>query len=251
MEKEYIWISNNQINVIAKKDINQFLDLIDHVEALRTREVLQFTTYPTTKEEFNNNLKLWDYLNKDRNSLNDKNHFIFNVRFPKFLYNLLKFSKRNKIRSFLELSIALKYIITPQKREILRSQIYEPIFDKAMNIVDKYFYDYLPSSQFNQKYLDSNPNFYFSQLKKQAEKVYGEIIGNSSMFNILFCLDKNFLIDIKLETAYMNDRDWKKIILMNQKDSLMRAESKKETIEAWRLDLLNEFPELNYHEEII
>ncbi len=249
--EEYIWVSNHQINDVVKKDIKDFIELTTHVEALRTREILRFTTYPTSKSEYNNNLRFWDYLNKNRNSLNDNEYFIFNVRFPKSLYNLLRFSKKTKIKNYLELSIALKYIIEPEKRKNLRTQVYEPIFDKAMNIVDKYFYDYLPSSLFCQKNIDSNPGFYFTQLKKQAEKVYNELIGNSSMFNTLFCLDGNFIIDIKLETAYMSSKDWETVILKNEKDSLDRIESKKEMIEMWRFDLLNEFAELNNCDEII
>lgn len=245
MEEKHIWISNHEINNIAKKEINNFIDLTAHVEALRTTKILKFTTYTTSKSEYNNNLKLWDYLNKNKNSLNDEDYFIFNVRFPKSLYNLLKFSKKIKIKKFLELSIALRYIIDTEKREIIRNEVYEPIFNKAMNIVDQYFYNYLPSSLFYQKYIDSNPEYYFAQLKKQSEKVYKDLIGNSSMFDTIFCLDENTLIlDIKLETAYMTKKDWKNIVLMNYKDSLDRVESKKETIEMWRSDLLNEFPDL-------
>ena len=130
-----------------------------HVEALRTTKILTFTTYTTSKNEYNNNLKLWEYLNKNRNSLNDEGYFVFNVCFTGPLYNLFKFLKKIKIK-ILKLSIALRYIIDTDKREIIKNKIYEPIFNKAMNIVGQYFYNYLPSSLFYQKYIDSNPDYF-------------------------------------------------------------------------------------------
>ena len=140
--EKYIWVSNHQIHEEAKLPLPGFLDTISCVETLRTQPSLCFTLYPTSKNEYEMNLKLWDYLNKSRNSLNS-GYKVFNVEFPKPLYYFLKHTNRVDVFKPIVLGLAGHYVFNPEKRKILQEQVYEPVFEKMLSIVNKYFKDFV------------------------------------------------------------------------------------------------------------
>lgn len=250
---EYIWISNHEINKEDKSSINTFYKKVDHLKGLRTRPNLYYTFYPVSKQGCNNNLKIWDYINKNRNSLND-NYYVFSLGLPKNLLHFLKFSRRAKLFNPIILGIAAKYVMDYDKRGIMRRQVYEPIFDKALNLVDKYFSDFLTSSEFHQEYYDNYPAYYRTKLKSQFEKAFKEYVGDSSILSYVSPWEnsnmydnyyfENEAFDLKIPIAYMKKEDWEDIINNGEKDTLERSESKAELFSMWKHDLLKYHPEI-------
>ncbi|MDY0781680.1 hypothetical protein [Tenacibaculum sp. IB213877] len=248
MIENYIWISNHEINKEDKTSIDNFLKKVNHLKGLRTRPNLRFTFYPVSKNEVNNNLKIWDYINKNKNSLNDE-YYIFNLGLPENMLNFLKFSKRTKLLNPIILGIATKYVLDYDKREIMREQVYEPIFDKALNLVDKYFSDFLISSEFHEKYCYDFPEYYNTKLKSQFDKAFKEYVGDSSILPFI-CPWKNNKkydttifetgeFDLKIPIAYMTKKDWEVVVITGEKDTLERAESRADVFNMWKYDLPN------------
>ncbi len=250
-KEKYLWISNNQIHKEAKISIHEFLKITSCVETLRVCSLLNFTLYPTSEEEYSTNLKLWDYVNKNRNSLNNYCK-IFNIQFPKPLLYFLKHTNRADVIKPIVLGLAGLYIYAPEKRKILEQQLYPPIFEKVVSIVDKYFKDFLDivfiESYENEEITDEDDSFYISiqAFRDRFDLAYKEYAKNSIMYQFVNPFDNmekyNSAImenefDIKLPHAYMSNDDWKRIIIEKKPDSLQRVESQPEPFNEWKYDL--------------
>lgn len=256
-ETKYIWISNYQIHEEAKLDINDFLEKINCTEGLRVASWFRFTLFPTDKMEYDTNLELWDYINKNRNALNEKNKF-YCIQFPKNLYYFLKHTKKSDIMKPIIIGLAGHYILEPSKRKILEKQIYKPIFNQVLEVVNKYFSDYL-NLDFKTSYDDDGEETNESEIATQSfrdkfHEVYGKYAKNSIMYQLvnpydniekynLASFEDDF--DIKLNHAFMTYIDWDSIVINGEKDSLDRSESKKEPLMRWRNDILRHHKNLD------
>ncbi len=241
--KKEVWVSNPNINKEAKINISDFIEKVSNVKALRTVESLVFTIYPTSKEEYNKNLKLWDYVNKNTNSLNDKYRKVFNVILPEELFNFLKFSKKSKVNNLVALSLAIRYVNDEYGRNIIEQQVYEPILEKMHSIINKYFYSFLHKDEEYADYEENYPEYFVVLWNKSMEKAQQELIGNSAMFKII-SNPFNKINDFKLQVSFMSDRDWNNIILNSSEDSLERVESRQDVFDFWKNNLYLEHSEL-------
>lgn len=247
--KKYVWISNPEIHKEAKTSIHEFLKKTSQVKMLRAQWYWNFSFYPTSKEECQTNLKLWDYLNKNRNVLNG-NYYVFNIGFPKSIYQFLKHTKRSKVLNPVIFGIAALYALQPEKRDVLRSQIYLPIYEKALIVVDKYF-DKLLNINHNEMDFEIETGYfqrYYQNVRDILDSAFRDYVGNSIIFPFVnpfesaqkyeFAMREQNDFDIKLPYAYMREDDWKRIIKDGEVDSLQRAESNTELYNIWKEDLM-------------
>ena len=247
--KDQIWISNHEIHKKARLKINDFLTRINSVEALRALWSIEFSFYPTRKEEYDMNLKLWDYLNKNRNSLNGR-YIVFNVGFPESLYNYLRHTRRNKVMNPVILGIAALYALEPEKRTIIEEQIYPPIFSKAKDIAEKYFNNIMNLDDTDTDEERSESGYYlryWQNVRDSFDKAFREYVGNSAIFSLIDPVNRSKRyemaiyeksdFDIKLPIAYMKDSDWERVVVKSEFDNLERSESNRELFMKWKKDL--------------
>lgn len=242
--KNYVGVSNQEIHKQANLSKECFLKKIECVKELRTDNRFEFTLYPVNMEECEINLKIWDFVNVDTNALNDDD-YVFNIDFPKPLYDYLKNIKREHVLNSAILKMAMLYVTDPDNRDILEKQVYQPIFNEAVEISQMYFKEVLGM-------YDSDSAEYWIKLREAFFRACEKYITYSAMYPFIIpskilksrekYVDWNerdlISYSFPLSTAYMRDRDWKSIIENNGRDTLCRVESKKEPYLRWKTDFL-------------
>jgi len=252
--KKYEWIINHQIHEVADLDIKTFLERVEDVVALRAQWTKKFSFYPTSKEEYNNNVNLWKYANGKRNALNDY-HYVFAVSIPKPLYHFLRHSKRSQIFRPVILSLACLYAYDEKSRNLMEDQLYSQIWEKAVQVSKKYFSEYINYPAITDRELEEDLEVNYNQRKKQTykdtlDKAIKDYVGTTSLFPFIDASQKHLRddfvktesnnFDISCPYAYMTKSDWNTIIVHGGLDDMMRVESKKEPFEAWK-NGLNKF----------
>ncbi len=241
VEKEYKgnhWIPNLQINRAAKMNQREFLERIDCIRYLRAQWEFRFTCYPTSETEYEFNRNLWEYVNNDQNALNTRNK-VFNVGMPMPIYLFLRHTPKDKIFNGIELGLAGKYALKPEKREIMQKQLYPPVFNNAILLLDRYFKPFAVNA--TQGLME---NLELEHFKHEFHNAFAAHCGNSAIYHLItpFEADKKWInfktdesgFDVLLPFGYMRDDDWKRIVLDGQKEDLHRSESDQSMFEWWK-----------------
>lgn len=248
--KNYIWISNYQINKQANLKIEDFLQKIRFLKNLRLIETGHFFYfYPTSKKEYEENIRLWDFINNDKNALNDS-HKVFIAGFPLELYYFLRHTPKKSIFTPIILALAGIYILEVSKRKIMEENIYRPLFDEIIKVVNKHF------KQFINLMDDEKPKKGIFSIQRQKfediyNTTYGSIVKNSILFSLINPFNDSYKVNtildddlgINIPLGYLSDIDWEAIVMNGKEDPLIRSESNEILLKRWRLDLIK------YHKE--
>lgn len=255
---DFVWIPNHEINKKAQLSMRNFLNKIECVKTLRGQLYREFTFYPTSKNDCDINYKIWKYVNKDRNALNDSGFYAFNTQFPLWLYYFLKHSNRNNVMKPSIFSIATLYAFDPDKRNLLENEVHTPIFEKALKFAHEHFDELMYEEEYEIEYdgeiMHETGRRFLQKRKDLINKAFGEYIGNSIIYPYIspFCksefgrdyFDFNFKHSIKLPIAYLSNSDWNRIIINGKKDDMERAESDAIPLKKWKDD------NMQFHKEL-
>lgn len=255
--KKYQTVFNHQIHEAAQLDISTFLTRIENVLALRAGWNRNFSFYPTSKQEYDENIKIWNYVNGKRNALNNL-HYVYVLSIPKPLYYFLRHSKRSQVFKPIILGLATLYVLQPEKRKIMKDQLYSSFYDKAEKVAKKYFSEILYYNPTDDE-LHEEGYFlrYWQRYRDMLDEAIKDYVGNTTLIPFIDAssigtgkryemaiLERNEY-DIGCPYAYMTDSDWQRIVLEeNKEDNLTRAESNYEILTLWKESLWN------YHKQL-
>ncbi len=241
----YIWISNYEINKLSNLKIVDFLNKISSVQALRFNDNEHFFYfYPTSKEEYEKNIILWDFINNDKNALNGFYNKIFIAGFPSELYYFLRHTPKTSLFKPIILALSGIYILDVSKRKSMKEDVYPPLFDEVTKVVNKYFKEFIDLMD------DGKPEkgIFSMQMQKFIDKydtTYGSVVKNSILYSLINPFNDSYKVSTYLDDdlgmgipcGCLNDEDWKSIVINGKKDSLDRDGSNEMLLKKWRFDL--------------
>jgi len=249
-------IINAYINDKAKLTRKEFLERLRHVKFIRTNRNSSFVKfYLCTFDDYNNLKKFHDIVNKGRFDFKDENVFAIAIQ-PK-LYNWFKTTDYSTIEKQIVCWLTGLYFFEPEKRHIMKKQIYPPLFDEILKLVDKHYYGYelvdfqkLTETYFEEEN-DKSGNEFVSEVKRGNEKYLSvcKTIYNGeppefliSPFSYKYIdgwgltrpnVSDNFSFDVIL--SYFKESDWERVFVKNiSTDDLHRVESRNDIWEKWK-----------------
>jgi len=132
--------------------------------------------------------------------------------------------------------LAAKYALDPEKRDILESQLYPPVFDEVRKLYTKYFEPHEPIHENYGNYIRNQ--LYLSVCKEYYGAAPPEILT-------VYCDDEeeeqiraqwgfHAEFDIRVVRFYFDEDDWDRIIVNRERDNLIRVESSEEYWNKWK-----------------
>lgn len=235
--KEFDFIFNVQIHKELKIDFRSFLDKVDNIENLRClREHRKFTFFITTKEEqfffdiiYNivnsGNFKLDDYFSEIK---------IFALGLPPKILSWFKNTDYDVIYTQMINWLAADYYFDDSQKDVLTSQLYEPVLIDVQKCVKKY-QDYIDKN--NIEVCDDNQldiyNLMSINLTGAKPVEILKYFGCTS-WDTGWGISANYGINIII--SYLKDLDWDEDIVNGKRDSENHffSESNRLIMELWR-----------------
>ncbi|UTW65585.1 HNH endonuclease [bacterium SCSIO 12643] len=183
-------------------------------------------------DEYNNLIRFHNLVNQGKFEFEHRHVFAVSIQ-PK-LYNWFKTNELLKIQKQISCWLSALYYFNFDKREILKNQLYKPLFEEVTHIINIHFNDF-PLPNFNQHY--NNYNSYTIEEIKACEKKYIQVCKDFYDDIPPVFLNSPFDYELKKDwgtntnygfdfiEAYLSESDWKRIINGKSKDDMNRAES--------------------------
>ncbi|MEO6831629.1 MAG: HNH endonuclease [Chitinophagaceae bacterium] len=222
----------------------EFIERVKCVEHLRTAYNPDYISfYITSVDEYNNLIKFHDLVN---NGVFDfESHHVFAIAICPKLYDWFKTTSILTIQKQITAWLAGCYFFNPRKRTILRNQIYKPLFEEILLVVDNFYSDF----KFNDIEVlieeDCDNEIFFSErerCKNQYLVTFSAYCETKppeflqSPFENRNFKDwgiKNFCFEFV--QGYFSESDWDRIVIKgNTIDTLHRAESSDYLWIKWR-----------------
>ena len=230
----------------TKLSREQFLDKVDYVKSIRTAFNSSYISfYITSVDENNNLLKFHNLINKGIFDFRD--YHVFAVAIQPKLYNWFKTTTITVIQKQITCWLAGAYFFRPDKREIQKQQIYLPLFEEILKIVENHYSDFeLPDFKLlEQKLWSENDETIFDEHDKCIEKyltvckeVYNseppEFLRSPFDYENIKEWGVNEYHNFEFVEAYFSERDWENIVVGNSKDDLHRVESRDDLWLKWK-----------------
>ena len=244
--KGQVVLVDANIHKKAKLTKEKFLEKVSFIKYLRTHVNYYYISFYITDIEENNNLiKFHDLVNKGIFDFDYYHVFAISVQ-PK-LYNWFKTHDLLTIQKQITAWLAASYFFNVEKREIQERQIYKPLFEEVLTVVEKYYKDFkLPDLKLlNERFFKYGDETILAEeekcMKKYAEvcKEYAKVLPPEFLkspfdFEIIEDWGVNQHYNFEFVQAYLTDRDWERIIKGNSEDDMHRAESRDDLWEKWK-----------------
>ena len=244
--KGQVVLIDSNIHKRAKLTKEKFLEKIKSIENLRTTYNSHYISFYITDVKENNNLiKFHDLVNKGVFDLDY--HYIFAVSIQPKLYNWFKTNDILTIQKQITAWLAGLYFFNKEKRELYKKQIYKPLFEEILTIVDKYYSGFeLPDFKLlEEQFENSDDNTFLLAEKKCVEKYQKvckeyaneappEFLASPFWYKIIEGWGINQHYDFEFVQAYLNDGDWNRIIMGEIENDMHRAESRDDLWEKWK-----------------
>lgn len=231
----------------AKLSKDVFLDRVKNVKYLRTFKNSNYISfYITSIEENNNLLKFHNLVN---NGIFDfENYYVFAVSIQPKLYNWFKTTDLLTIQKQIVCWMAALYYFNLEKREILKKQVYKPLFEEILSIVEKYYNNFpIPDFDIISEPLFEQEDYTLSPEEKECIDKYHQVCQDfynskppeflSSPFDYknLEGWGVNDNSDFEFVESYLNEGDWKRIVIKGaSSDDMNRVESRDDLWIKWK-----------------
>lgn len=230
----------------TKLSRQEFLEKVKYVKHIRTAYNTRFISFYITSHDENDNLiKFHELVNKGIFYL--KNYHVFAISVQPKLYNWFKTTSITTIQKQIACWLAGGYFFQPHKRDIMKEQIYPPLFEEIIEIVEKYYKDFkLPNfEELIKKVSDDNGETHLNEVDK-CEKKYLQVCKEfykAEPPNFLYSpfgyenlkeWGVNNRHNFEFVEAYFNEGDWEHIIKGNSIDTLHRSESRDDLWLKWK-----------------
>lgn len=231
----------------AKLTREDFLEKVKYVKHIRTAYNSHYISfYITSVDEHNNLIKFHDLVNKG--IFDFDSYHVFAVAIQPKLYNWFKTTGITTIQKQIASWLAGAYYFNPDKREIQKRQIYKPLFEEVLEIVDNYYKDFpLPDfTTLRKKLFDNGDETIFASEDKCREKYLEvcreyckieppEFLSSPFDYDNLKEWGVNDYHNFEFVEAYFNEGDWNRIIVKgNSQDDLHRVESRDDLWLKWK-----------------
>ena len=242
----HIIIIDPDIHKKAKLTREQFLDRVSNVKEIRTAKNYNYISfYICSFDEYHNLKKFHDLINHAK--FDFKNYFNFAIAVQPKLYNWFKTTEYPVIEKQITFWLASLYFFVPDKRHIVKDQLYKPLFEEILKLVDTYYNDFklpdfhsLNQKLFNdnyesifdeenrckEKYLEQCKNFYKVEPPEFLSSPFGYEHNEDWGINDRYCFE--FI------EAYFLEKDWEFIIIKGGKDDMGRVESRSDLWDKWK-----------------
>lgn len=231
----------------AKLTRDEFLERVRYVKHLRTAYNSNYISfYITSVDEYNNLIKFHDLVNKG--IFDFSYHEVFAVAIQPKLYEWFKTTSITTIQKQLVSWMAGFYYFNPDKRDIQKQQVYKPLFEEILNLVETYYKDF-PTTNFSvssQKLFDNNDEIIFNEQDKCKEKYTKTcmeyckaeppaFLSSPFEYDNIKEWGVNDYHNFEFVQAYLNENDWERIVVKgNSQDDMHRAESHDDLWLKWK-----------------
>ena len=223
-----------------------FLERVKYVKYLRTQVNNYYISfYITSLYEYNNLIKFYKLVNEG--IFDFDNHKVFAIAVQPKLYNWFKTTSLEIIQKQISCWMASSYFFRPELRSIQKEQVYMPLFEEEMRIINLYYSEFqLPDFKALQElFFDLNDESIFTEVDKCNKKYievcnlfYGsnppDFLTSPFDYEILPDWGVNSIHNFEFIQSYMNENDWKRIIYGNSEDDMHRSESIDELWYKWK-----------------
>jgi len=239
-------IIDPNIHKQAKITRDKFLEKVSCVKSIRTSYNSNYISfYITSLEEYSNLKKFYDLINTGVFSFSYNKVFAIAVQ-PK-LYEWFKNTAYDVIEKQIVGWLAASYYFQPEKRSVKKEQLYKPLFDEILELVDKHFKSFsLPDFDLlNDKLFNDSDETLFSEIEKCNQKYLQfcndfyqaeppEFLKTPFGYETLPEWGVNDCHNFEFVWAYFTDSDWERIIVKDKPDNLQRSESRDDLWEKWK-----------------
>jgi len=246
-QKGQVVLIDANIHKKAKLSKKNFLNKVSSIKYLRTRKNPYYISFYITDIHENNNLiKFHDLVNKGIFDF-DEYHHVFAISLDPKLYSWFKSHDIITIQKLITAWLAGLYFFNKEKREILKDQIYKPLLEEILSVVDNYYHAYdLPNFKELERMLleygddslikeeNRGIQFYQEVCSKYAKASPPEFLKSPFKYDMSNGWGVNQYHNFEFEWAYLTDNDWERIIKGDSKDDMHRAEGKDELWEKWK-----------------
>lgn len=217
----------------------EFLEKVKYVKYIRTVYNSYYISFFITSIEENNNLiKFHDLVNKG--IFDFDNYHVFAVAIQPKLYNWFKTTGITTIQKQIASWLAGAYYFNPDKREILKRQIYKPLFEEILEIVDTYYKNFqLPNTTTKRKATfdieEKCIKKYLEVCKDYYKAEPPEFLSSPFDYDILKEWGVNDCHNFEFVEAYFSNGDWNRIVVKgNNQDDMHRSESRDDLWLKWK-----------------
>ena len=226
-----------------------FLNKVSRVKRIRTSKDLMFTFFTTTQREMDRNLKLWEFANGNTNALNYENHKYFILMMPRWLYLFLRYTPQEGVINAIVTALTGLYAGDPDQRELMEEKLERDLFLRVKENFNKYFNEFEDFTFIvaeDWKLADDINDDYFDKRKKfvtRFDYFFRDTCGNPVILPFIYPIyDMRFgqksafsrdCYEIRLVNSYFTKSDWKRIVLGDSSDELIRIDSEEEPWINW------------------
>lgn len=246
---ENIILYNTRIYEEEDLSPGEFLKKVQRVKRIRTSRDLLFTFYPRSSREMDRNMKLWEFVNGNTNALNYENHKYFIVMMPKWLYLFLRYTPQEKVLNAIVTALTGLYAADPDQREKMEQKLDRTLYLKVKNNFDTHFsafqdfsfivaQDWKLADEINDSYFDKRKQFTI-----QFDYFFRDHCSNPLIIPFIYPLfDQRFgtkstfnrtRFEVRLVNSFFTKSDWKRIVIGESSDELIRIDSEEEPWVNW------------------
>jgi hypothetical protein len=228
---------------------SEFLAKVQRVKRIRTSRDLMFTFFPTSTREMERNMKLWEFVNGNTNALNYENHKYFIVMVPKWLYLFLRYTPQKDITNAIVSALTGLYAADPDQRLKMEEKLERSLYLQVKQNFYTHFSDFEDFTFIvaqDWKLADDINDDYFDKRKKfitRFDYFFRDHCSNAVILPFIYPIyDPRFgqkssftktRFDVRLVNSYFTKSDWKRIIIGDSSDELIRIDSEEEPWVNW------------------
>lgn len=226
-----------------------FISKVRKVKRIRTNRDMLFTFYPRTEREMERNMKLWEFANGNHNALNYENHKYFIVMMPKWLYLFLRYTPQQKVVDAIVMALTGLYAGDPDQRPKMEEKLERSIYLRVKENFHNHFAEFENFSFIvaqDWKLADEINDEYFEKRKRfitQFDYFFRDHCSNPLILPFIYPIfDTRFghksafsrtRFEVRMVNSYFTRSDWKRIVLGESSDELIRIDSEEEPWVNW------------------
>lgn len=246
---ENIILYNTRIYEEENFTPEEFLSKVSRVKRIRTSKDLMFTFFPLTDREMDRNLRIWEFVNGNTNALNYENHKYFILMLPKWLYLFLRYTPQQDVVKAISVALTGLYAGDPEQRQKMEEKLDRSLYLTVKDNFFKYFSDFEDFTFIvaqDWKLADDINDEYFDKRKKfitRFDYFFRDHCANPVILPFVYPIfdprygqkssvsKSNF--EVRLVNSYFTKSDWKRIVLGESTDELIRIDSEEEPWTNW------------------
>jgi hypothetical protein len=246
---ENIILYNTRIYEEENFTPEEFLVKVSRVKRIRTSKDLMFTFFPLSAREMDRNMKLWEFANGNTNALNYENHKYFILMMPRWLYLFLRYTPQKDVINAITIALTGLYAGDPEQRLKMEEKLDRSLYLNVKENFFKYFSDFEDFTFIvaqDWKLADDINDEYFDKRKKfitRFDYFFRDHCGNPLILPFIFPIyDPRFgqksaftktNYEVRLVNSYFTKSDWRRIVLGESSDELIRIDSEEEPWNNW------------------